>query len=228
MAKRTPENNRRKIIEDQRRKAKAAERRKTVLTIVLSTLLGAALIGGSVYFSVQSKKKKDVPLNTVGVAKEAAGCLDPKEEPIPDAKTPDAAKHTARDGDHVDYEQSPPTSGRHNPTPLPGFGQKFYSRDANPAPERAVHNLEHGYEVIWYDKTVPQDQVDLLKQVGDAAKDKILVVPWDRQDFPEDKHIVLTAWGERQQCSGVSGALIQEFYDKYAGPKGRAPEKGSM
>ena len=229
MAKRSPETNRRKLIEEQRRKARAKERRTTVLTIVLSTLLGAALIGGSVYFSVQAKHKpKATALRAVGVSSKDAGCLDPKSEPIPDAAT-GATKHTARDGDKVDYGTNvPPTSGRHNPTPLPAGQKKFYSRQDNPPPERAVHDLEHAYVVVWYDKTVTDADIALLQKAADGAEGKFLVVPWDRGDFPDGKHIVITAWGERQQCSGVSGDAMQAFMDKYGGQNGKAPEKGAI
>ena len=228
MAKRTPENNRRRIIEEQRKKARAAERRKTVLTIVLSTLVGILLVGGSVYFGVKNKDgSSGKKLKEVGLSTEAAGCLAPKEEKVPDEAT-GGTKHTNRDGDHVDYTASPPTSGRHNPTPLPVGQKKFYTREENPPPERAVHNLEHAYVVVWYDKSVSNEQIDRLKDAADAADGKYLFVPWDRADFPDGKHVVLTAWGERQQCSDVSGQVIQDFYDKYGGPNGKAPEKGAI
>jgi hypothetical protein len=228
VAKRTPENSRRRIIEEQRKKARAKERRKTVLTIVLSTIVGLALIGASVYFGVKGKDKGSTkPLKDIGLAADAAGCLAPKEEEIPTDAT-GGAKHTARDGDHVDYPAAPPTSGRHNPTPLPVGQKKFYTREESPPPERAVHNLEHAYEVVWYDKTVTGDALKRLQDAADAAVGKFLVVPWDeRAPFPDDKHIVLTAWGERQQCSDVSGAVMQDFYDKYAGNSGKAPEKAA-
>jgi hypothetical protein len=228
VAKRTPETDRRRLIEEQRRKARAAERRKTILTIVISTLVGAALIGGSVYFSVKNKDKApESALADVGVAAEAASCLDAKEEPVPKDAT-DAAKHTQRDGDRVEYDKAPPTSGRHNPTPLPVGAKKFYSRTDNPPPERAVHNLEHGYVVVWYDKSVGDPQLETLKKAADSAEGKFLFVPWPRDDFPDGKHIVLTAWAWRQQCGDVSGAVIQEFMDKHGGPNGVAPEKGAL
>ena len=227
MAKRTPETNRRKIIEEQRKKARAAERRKTVLTIVISTLVGAALIGGSVYFSVQSKHKgPKTALKNVGGTITDAGCLDPKAEDVDPKAISDATKHTTAT---VDYGANiPPTSGQHNPSPLPVGAKKFYSRSENPPPERAVHNLEHGYVVVWYDKTVSDADIKLLQSAADAAEGKFLIVPWQRGDFPGDKHIVLTAWSERQQCGGVSGDAMQKFMDTYGGAHGKAPEKGAI
>jgi hypothetical protein len=229
VAKKTPETNRRKIIEEQRKKARATERRKTVLTIVISTLVGAALIGGSVYFSVQSKDKgPNTALRNIGAQSADAGCLEPKAEDVPKDATDDAVKHTAKNGDRVEYTSHPPTSGRHNPTPLPVGAKKFYSRGDNPPPERAVHNLEHGYVVVWYDMKVSDADIELLKNAADAAEGKFVIVPWQREDFPDDKHIVLTAWSERQQCGQVSGDAMQKFMDTYGGTHGKAPEKNAI
>lgn len=232
MAKKSQDNSRRRIIEEQRRKAKAAERRKTVLTIVISTIVGAALIGGSVYFSIQSKHKPPkTALTAVGVSTKDAGCLDPKAEDVPKNALDAATKHTAKDGDKVDYGADgtliPPTSGRHNPHPLPFGDKRFYSRADNPPPERGVHNLEHGYVVVWYDKSVSDDDIKLLQKAADSADGKFLVLPWLRNDFPDGKHIVLTAWSERQQCGGVSGKAMQAFLTSYGGAAGKAPEKNA-
>jgi hypothetical protein len=225
VAKRTPENNRRKLIEEQRKKARAKERRTTVLTIVLSTVVGLALIGSAVYFG-RKDKKPDVALASVGVSAEAAGCSAPKEEPLGEgAVGEDAVKHTS---ETVDYPLHPPTSGRHNPSPLPVGAKKFYSREDNPPPERAVHNLEHAYVVVWYDNKASDAQLTQLEDAANAADGKFLVVPWTRADFPDDKHVVLTAWTEKQECSGVSGAVFQEFMDTFGGTKGKAPEKGAF
>ena len=227
MAKKTPENNRRKLIEEQRKKARAKERRATILTIGITSLVGIGLIAAAVYFG-RKERGPDVALTAVGVATEAAGCDPVKEEPIPKDATEDAVKHTPRNGDQVAYPIAPPTSGRHNPTPLPVGSKKFYSRDENPPPERAVHNLEHGYVVVWYDNQATAEQVELLERAGRAAEGKILIVPWTRQDFPGDKHVVLTSWAMKQACSNVSGAAIQDFFDKHGGTKSTAPEKNAL
>jgi hypothetical protein len=47
----------------------------------------------------------------------------------------------------VDYATNPPTSGPHNPVPLPAG----VYRDPEQAPEeRALHSMEHASAVIWY------------------------------------------------------------------------------
>lgn len=225
MAKKTPETNRRRVIEEQRRKARAKERRTTALVIILSVILGGGLIGGAVYAGAQSKKhkKEHTALNAVGVSAAKASCDAPKAEDVPKDALENATKHTT---ETVDYGTNvPPTSGRHNPTPLVSTNQHFWSRDSKVKPEQAVHNLEHGFVVVWYDKTVSDADIELLKKAADSGETKLLVVPWLRGDFPNGKHIVLTAWSERQTCNGVSGPAMQKFVNDFGGAAGKAPEK---
>ena len=220
MAKRTPETNRRKLIEEQRKKARAKERQATIVTIAIASLIGLALIGTAVYIAQQDKIDTG-PLNAVGVGADLAGCEEAKDVEIPkDAK----AEHVQT---QVQYASAPPTFGNHNPSPLP-LGKKFYSRDDNPPPERAVHNLEHAYVVTWYDSKATDAQIEVLRQAGDAAEGKYLFLPWTRGDFADDKHIVMTAWGAEQRCSDVSGAAIEAFFDKFGGQNGKAPEKNAI
>lgn len=226
MAKRTPENDRRRLIEEQRKKIKRQERRNTVLTIVISSIIGIGLIGSAVYFG--SRDKRDVALRSVGFAAEAAGCDAAAEEPLGKDAENDAAKHTAQNGDRVEYPVAPPSSGRHNPTPLPVGAKKFYSRTDNPPPERAVHNLEHGYVVVWYDNKVNDEQLQRLEDAAAAADGKFLIVPWTRNDFPNEKHVVVTSWTQKQSCSDVSGSVFQDFMDKYGGKNSKAPEKNAI
>ncbi len=224
MAKRPPEKNRRALIEEQRKKARAKERRATVLTIGITSLIGIALVAGIVVFANDGQGINGPDLDKVGVAREAAGCTEPKEEEIAEDNA-----HTSQNGDRVEYAAPlPPTSGRHNPTPLPVGAKKFYSREENPPPERAVHNLEHGYIVVWYDSKVSDQQIELLQQAADGAEGKFLVVPWTRADFAGDKHIVLTSWGIKQECTDVSGAAMKSFQDNYGGQKSKAPEKNAI
>ena len=222
MAKRPPESNRRKLIEEQRKKARSQERRKTILTIVISAIVGIGLIGASVYFGMQGGGGlTETALRNVGVTAELAACDEPHAEDIPKEAQDDAVKHT---NDRVEYPVVPPSSGRHNTQWLP-VGKRFYSRTDAPPPERAVHNLEHGYVVVWYDSKVTEEQVQQLEQAAEGAEGKMLFIPWTRGDFAGDKHIVLTSWAQKQSCGEVSGEAIQKFQDDFGGLKSKAPEK---
>ena len=99
-----------------------------------------------------------------------------------------------------------------------------------------MHNLEHGYTVLWYDGTKVKDTT-LLKDVADQANKvteasgKFKVVEWDasRGAFPADKPYALSHWakdaGHRQLCGDLSGQVIIDFVKKY--PKDDTQEPGA-
>ena len=115
-----------------------------------------------------------------------------------------------------------------------------------PAVGTLVHNLEHGYTVVWYRDSAPQDQITALQQISktfssddyDPTK-KFIAAPWTEADgagFPDGKNVVLTRWtptrptranaatqkGVRQACAAVSGQAIKDFMAKY--PSKNSPE----
>lgn len=125
----------------------------------------------------------------------------------------------------LDWPQVPPNSGVHNAQTLHTL-RRFYSRDDAPEPERAVHDLEHGIVVAWYDNELPDDEVAALRAVADALPLKRFVaVPWTRSTFAGGRHVVLTAWGHTQRCGRVSGRVVYDFTKAYADKD--APEKGA-
>lgn len=149
-------------------------------------------------------------------------------------------------GAHVAYPYAPPAFGPHDATPDP-MERKFYSGQDRPTVERLVHNLEHGYTVVWYDDTVAQHagQVELLRAIADQMQGtgnpllKVKIVPWTSADgapFPDGRHVAETHWsrggqgvddtdhqvGVWQYCSRVSGAALNEFMLAY--PPEDSPE----
>ena len=92
----------------------------------------------------------------IGVAASAAGCDAVAENPATGNQ-----EHVA-EGTKVKYDRTPPDSGKHYPTPAP-FTKRFYTTADRPAVETLVHNLEHGYTVVWYRDAMPADQVDQLQ-----------------------------------------------------------------
>ncbi len=228
MAKKNAANDRRRRIEEMKRRQRAAERRKSFLVVGLSSLVGLALVGGTVL--AQRKSGDDGPKTAVtalGANSGEAGCGQVADQP-----PVGGGDHMGPNERQVDYQQIPPTSGRHHPQILPG-ATTFYEPDQLPQmTEKAVHNLEHGYVVAWYDKDLPQPEQDVLREVAESVRPggagnatKFIAVPWDRGVFPDGRHLVLTAWGHAQPCTRVSGAVVQQFIDSYRAPKGDAPEK---
>jgi hypothetical protein len=127
-----------------------------------------------------------------------------------------------------DYPSHPATSGPHHPVPLPG-DVKVYTA---PVPEtRAVHNLEHGYVLVYYRATgagalAPQ-VVSALGQRVTAAQ-RVIMAPYPNLD-PESA-LAFAAWDELQQCGPAVSppeavARLAEFATAYRdGPL--APERG--
>lgn len=214
MAKRSAENDRRRRIEELKRKQRRAERRRTFAAVGGAALVAVLLIGGAVYASAHRDLRTK--------AQKAAGCLKvqhhsgaPGGEHIgPGSKKPDQTT--------VDYKEVPPNSGPHLTDPLPE-NPKFFPRESAPPPERAVHNLEHGFVVAWYDKDLPQKQVDELSKSSINLGQRLIGVPWTRSTFAKDRHIVLTAWNYTLRCKTVSSDLLSDFVLSYGDKE--APEK---
>lgn len=236
MAKRTdPKADRKHKLEDLKRQQRAKERRKTFMTVGIASLVGVALIVGVVLPGVLKDRRladakkataqeAQAPLADFGVKLAAAECGEEKT----DSPIPPAGQHV-EEGKRVDYPSAPPAGGTHTGAATVAIGTGFYARSSQPAPEHAVHSLEHGVIVGWYDKTLPADEITALQKVGAAAVDKnlrFIAVPWDRDNFPDNKHFVLTSWGHTQRCGKVSGEAIDAFVKKNADSKD-APERGT-
>ncbi|MEO6712296.1 MAG: DUF3105 domain-containing protein [Mycobacteriales bacterium] len=238
MAKRIvdPKADRKRKLEELKREQRSRERRKTLVTVGIATLLGLGLIAAVVTPAVlkdqrlKTERKADerdakLPVANFGVKAADANCsAETTDNPIP------AGGDHSQEGERVDYAVSPPSGGRHSAGGVLGQGTGFFARSASSPPERAVHSLEHGGVIVWYDKTVPDDQVKALRKIGVAGVNKslrLIVVPWERGDFADDKHIVLTSWGHRQACGAPSGEAIEAFVKKNADSE-VAPERGGQ
>jgi hypothetical protein len=227
------------------RQAKAAERRRTLM-IVGTAVVVVALIAGAVGFAILRDPSR-VPsgaLGSLGVAASAASC-----DPITTDKAAGGGNHVGPGTNQpnvtkVKYSTVPPTSGQHFASPV--FpNNKFYTAKDRPAMETLVHNLEHGYTILWYDASASAEQVATLKAVSDkanatdAARDKFIVSAWDPAygAFPTGKHFALSHWaadpqdlakqsGHRELCGNVSGEAVQKFITAY--PHTMAPEPNAQ
>jgi hypothetical protein len=214
-------NDRRARVEAMRREQRRRERRSNVLVYGIGSFLAVAVLLAAIIPSVLQARSRGEQ-RSVGYVKPAskaaaaAGCSGVRND------VQISRDHTA---DTVDYtklladkgEQIPPSSGPHDPNPLPD-SIHFYQRADKPKLERAVHNLEHGFIVAWYDSELPADQVTKLQQVSDQAGERFIAVPWDRGVFPDGKHVVLTAWDRTQRCSTVDAGVVGDFVKTYADP----------
>lgn len=121
----------------------------------------------------------------------------------------------------VDYGQTPPVGGDHNPT--------WWNCDAYDEPivtEAAVHSLEHGAVWVTYRSDLDPDQVDLVAGLADDTF--VLVSPWSESTLPAP--IVLSAWGvqlEVQQLpSPEANAFVRAYRQAPSAPEPGAPCTG--
>ncbi|HEY7034106.1 MAG TPA: DUF3105 domain-containing protein [Thermomicrobiales bacterium] len=114
---------------------------------------------------------------------------------------------------HIDYPQSPPVGGPHNPV-FQNCG--FYDQPVGN--EHAVHSLEHGAVWITYRPDLPADQIATLRDLA-AQQDYLLVSPYPGLPAP----IVASAWGTQLWLDTAADPRLGQFIELYAG---NGPELG--
>ena len=148
-------------------------------------------------------------------------------------------------GQHVagrlTWKESPPVGGAHN---LAWQNCGVYSEPIHN--EHAVHSLEHGATIVWYDPSAPADRIDRLlafydRRLQDAqvGQDRVIVAPFDFPDdpdglLPDGTQMALVAWHRLRTCAAVDLAVAFDFTSQYSFPTtagrdyaGDAPEPGA-
>jgi hypothetical protein len=147
----------------------------------------------------------------------------------------DALRTHVKDGTVEKYRTVPPSFGPHWSQPAYP-AREFYTTRDRPQMEQLVHNLEHGYTIIWYDSTVKGSALTALKNISTSARSdsatggtgKFIVSAWDNAygTMPAGKHIGISHWGAAsshiQLCGKPSGAAVKKFIDRF--PATDAPE----
>jgi hypothetical protein len=127
-----------------------------------------------------------------------------------------AGEHT---GGEVDYAQTPPVGGEHNPV-----WQNCGYYDKPVRDENAVHSLEHGAVWITYSPDLPQNQVNELENIAESES-YVLVSPYP--DLPDDTPVVASAWGKQVGLDGADDPDLENFIQAYQqGPQ--TPEPGAV
>lgn len=229
--KRAAVQDRRAKVEELRRQQRAAERRRTTIFIGIASVVGIGIIAAAAIPLINQGREQSRPYSEFGVGAAAAEC---------DPVTNDAAESATHVETPVSYATLPPSSGDHFPSPVAG-SRPFYTAEDTPAVEQLVHNLEHGYTILWYASTVSEADLQTLEDLADRVRNdndrnKFIVAAWDesRGAFPEGKSIALSHWsasgegagaqglGHRQLCGQVSGEVVDQFMTLF--PFTDAPE----
>lgn len=232
-----------------RSQQKSAERRRGFAIVGVCAVVALLIVGAAAYQPVKNwwdgRKFDELKLSSIGAPASVCGDIEKK-----DATGNNDHRPT---GEQITYDTAPVASGPHwneaGVAPAP-FARKFYTAEDRPELEALVHNLEHGYSILWYDSTVADD-AEALGQVkaiaekfegSDNFRSKFIAAPWTGQDgesFPEGQHVAFTHWsiggdgdpsGEQQgifqYCSAPSGAALEEFMNEY--PYTDTPEPNAM
>jgi hypothetical protein len=239
----TAKSERQAKIDQIRNKQKGAERRRGFMIIGVCVVIALIIVGAAAYRPIKNwwdqRQFNDLALSEVGAP--ASVCQD-----VTTKKATGSAEHVPTNTP-VPYEDAPPAFGPHwnepGVAPAP-MERKLYTDDDRPELESLVHNLEHGYTILWYDETIANDDDKMLELRAIADKlagtsnfrTKFIAVPWTSEDengkkFPDGQHIAFTHWsaggedaaegsadaqvGVWQYCSEVSGAALEDFMLKY-------------
>jgi hypothetical protein len=225
-------------VEQMRRQQQSTERRRTMLVMGAALVVVVVLVGLVVFAIVDFRR--DNPnavaesVADVGVDAAAASCDDVITEKASGVNAHVGPGTSQPDKTTVEYASSPPSFGEHYASPAYPASE-FYTAEDRPPLEQLVHNLEHGYTIVWFTEDLPKEQQDQLRRIAELAREmdetaqsKFIVAAWDasRGEFPEGKQVAISHWGAtdgyRQYCGSVSGDVIQKFVEEH--PASDAPE----
>lgn len=180
---------------EERRKAPAKQKRERLITRVVLGSVAALLIAGVAYEVinyVSDRDERQKPENVVSYAYSGGD-------------------HTY---DTVDYPESPPVGGTHDPS--------WQTCDFYEAPirnENAVHSLEHGAVWITYRSDISDEELEKLEDIWGGDR-YILASEYDGQESP----IVATAWNNQLAIESASDVELKQFINYFRqGPQTQEP-----
>lgn len=231
--------------EELQRKIAARSRNRRIGTVLVVLGAAVAVAAFTLLPSPDLASAQDL-LRQAAKAKEAAGCGDVTTTPPYDPASQDRVHVDPNNGPPLStYPTTPPASGPHAQIPPGPLGAGVYSTLTLPELYRAIHSLEHGGTIVWYDPTAPSDEVakltafyDRRVQDADVGQDRVIVAPYDFPEadgvLPEGTQMALVAWHRLQTCASVNLAVAFDFTSQYSFPtaegrqyQGEAPEPGA-
>jgi hypothetical protein len=225
----------------------ASRRRRNRLGVGL--IASGVLVAGVAFFASPSPggiPAPDALLDRAGQAADAAGCTPVETTPPFEPADQDQAHIDPNAGPPISlYPTTPPASGPHADIPPGPLPAGVYDSLTPPDLYRAIHSLEHGATIVWYDPAAPAEQVarlidfyDRRLQDAEIGQDRVIVAPYDFAGdpaglLPEGRQMAMTAWHRLQSCDRVDLAVAYDFTSQYSFPtsssrdyQGDAPEPG--
>jgi hypothetical protein len=187
---------------ERERRIKAARRRARNRRLIRwgIVLAAAAGVGVFVWYQVTSSQRLEAEATRVAAAFDAS---DP-EPPLPNDGTSHSPPYPYQDDD----DGLPAASGPHNPTTLPAEPRVY--DQAVPEPN-AVHNLEHGYVLVYYqpegEQALPDAAREELAELVEG-QDQVIMAPYPR--LGEGQNLALVAWRHLQTATVPDSASAPE------------------
>jgi len=209
---------------------------KRRLQIVAGVILGLVLIGAVIAVvagggggsgsggddpsATSDAKAPSANIADFDEAVKASGCVYKEAPPT------GGGEHTNGGGEKVEYQENPPTSGRHDPE----WGEAgIYEPGNEPVKEKWVHSLEHGRIVITYKKGTPAKTITELEGV---FNEPLLGTPGYQKQLLQNNTnmpfaVAALAWGQLLTCKDVTNApatydAIRAFATRFVN---KAPEE---
>jgi hypothetical protein len=254
VAKKPTKSDRQAVIDEIRKKQKGSERRRGFAIVGVCSMIALLIVLAAAYRPVKNwwdlRKFNDLDLASIGAPASVCDKVTTKKA--------DGNQQHVPTGTQVTYSTAPPAFGSHwneqGVAPAP-FNRKFYTEKDRPELEALVHNLEHGYTILWYDQSIADDgdQLNVIDGIANKFRAdsnnlrfKFIAAPWTAQDekesgkFPDGMHIAISHWsaggsgetdvakqvGVFQYCGQPSGAALKAFMLKY--PYTDSPEPDAM
>jgi hypothetical protein len=246
MARQTSRDRRERVAEMQAAQKKAERRR--LLVVIGACVAVIAIIGAAVAWAIVGEQsKKDEALTSISGDVAAASCDPVTNDPASGSSDHVGPGTNAASVTKIEYSTVPPSSGKHFAAPAVDARRVYTVADA-PQIETLVHNLEHGYTILWYDRSVEKEQAAAFEALAtkvNAMKEsanKFLISPWDPSygALPAGKKYALSHWsadvdqatgkvgkqmGHRQLCGGLNTTVVENFVKAH--PWSSAPEPGA-
>ena len=154
--------------------------------LILALIVILIVVASGSEAPIQQTAPQPAPVEQETAA--TSGCTDVFEEPA----TLEA--YHLGPGEEMPQEAFPATSGPHAAGALPAGIYTEYVNEAE-----ALHSMEHGYVVIWYDPEVlPQETFDAVATVANQAE--VIMAPYDL----EQNGIVFASWERLQGCDAAA------------------------
>jgi uncharacterized protein DUF3105 len=182
--------------------ARSAARRRR-LQIIGGAILAVAVIAAIAVVALAGGGSSDKPdTSNLAADAKAAGCT------FSSFKSEGRDHTTAK----VKYKTNPPTSGSHNPTPAP---DGVYAAGNEPAPENAVHSLEHGRVLFEYKPGTPAADVAKFQRLAEeelngSAAYHVLVFQ-NNTNMPTQ--FALVAWTKLLKCGALTPQSMNVMRD---------------